>query len=757
VIGCREKYFTRRLLYGARVWILFCAVLVLVLIPAGAGEQNDGSEDVEDAVNGLGENKLTISNLAPNAYDFFAQLDKLASEKKWHQYFKTFKKALSLHGEKLYHADEKLFRNFGMALRARVWALPLEAFKAFREYYDTSAKNEFLTWERSRNIGALVKIVEDYFPSSYTDDALAILGSHDFEAGRYTRAASWYRMLIEHYPDPDFSREDALIGAALALTAGGEAKKIIELLKLAMDLGLDSRPCRMLSGDDEPRTMREYLRKLADVAVQRRIERQQSMGDEANWPTYRGNQKRNALAARDIVPGGIVGPYEIRRYDSPVDTSGTGLRGVNIHIQGSPEDYTDCYPFYPVVKDGKVYIPGQYEIGVMSLQTGKRVRIYNSRRGGYSLDDREEKRENNRHFIYTAHLDRDGLYSALATSTFGGEKYRYIDVRGLMFVRDLFSFYMIGRLRWSSMLFTSFSQNERRSIPGTPLRVGDKLISPVYDNSEWTIAGLVAFNARTGRRAWMTHICYNKQELTMFGAQSREPLVSPLAECDGVVYFLTNLGALAAVDGETGRVLWIRTYDEIAIQAAEGYQTIERKVYWQNSSPIILDDLIVFSPLDSRYCYAFELETGDFRWKFNYDEAEDNKENTFNRLVGVSEGKAILSGSAVIALDAQGGKILWRTEMRREHKAVAMGCLSKKYAYIPNASGFNVYEMRNGTCIYKHVFKSTGRQNLKAGNIFIVGDYFITTSKTYATVFRGVPLEEEIKRKNRRASRGKIK
>ena len=92
----------------------------------------------------------------------------------------------------------------------------------------------------------------------------------------------------------------------------------------------------------------------------------------------------------------------------------------------------------------------------------------------------------------------------------------------------------------------------------------------------------------------------------MFGELAREPFASVLAEREGVIYYLTNLGAIAAVEASTGRILWLTTYDSIPVKPADGRRSEFRRIVWGANPLLFVGETLIVTPRDSLYLYAID-------------------------------------------------------------------------------------------------------------------------------------------------------
>jgi outer membrane protein assembly factor BamB len=120
---------------------------------------------------------------------------------------------------------------------------------------------------------------------------------------------------------------------------------------------------------------------------------------------------------------------------------------------------------------------------------------------------------------------------------------------------------------------------------------------------------LVALDQNDGRVLWHQLVASSQMEGTMFGELAREPFASLLAEREGVLYYSTNLGAIAALSAGTGRILWMTTYDSIPVKPADGRRSEFRRIVWGANPLLFVGETLIVTPRDSLHLYAIDCST----------------------------------------------------------------------------------------------------------------------------------------------------
>jgi len=175
---------------------------------------------------------------------------------------------------------------------------------------------------------------------------------------------------------------------------------------------------------------------------------------------------------------------------------------------------------------------------------------------------------------------------------------------------------------------------------------GGRVFAAGWRQKGYIDAMVRALDVRTGRKIWETSVCSSQMEQTMFGELAREPFASFLLEEEGVLYFLSNLGSIAALSAETGAVLWSTTYDYLRPEPTLGKMPRLRDLVWSNNPPILLGNVLVVAPRDSTLLLAIDTgrgprgasAAGEVVWYY------DNSGGRLRDMLGYHEGRLYFTG-----------------------------------------------------------------------------------------------------------------
>lgn len=164
-------------------------------------------------------------------------------------------------------------------------------------------------------------------------------------------------------------------------------------------------------------------------------------------------------------------------------------------------------------------------------------------------------------------------------------------------------------------------------------------------------ADLAAFESRTGKLLWRTTIArVSPLKIT----QSRYPrkirilTTSPVVK-DGVVYHVTNAGAIVAVDAQTGRIIWLTRYPQ-NMGVLDNLNPMGRS--WRNEPPLIRGNKLFVTPVDTGCgLMCLDKETGKIIWTIG---ANAGRMNGFT-----PDGLLCLTEADVNFIDPETGKGVW--------------------------------------------------------------------------------------------------
>ena len=184
-----------------------------------------------------------------------------------------------------------------------------------------------------------------------------------------------------------------------------------------------------------------------------------------------------------------------------------------------------------------------------------------------------------------------------------------------------------------------------RTLVNSVLAADGKVFACAAAIKQETESVVLALDAATGATLWRRTLC--SQVFRGYLGRGSHP--APPAFAEGTLYVSTNLGALAALDAETGSVRWLARYP--AFVPARRRVALRTDACWENGPPLVTGGLLLAAPQDADHLVAFDVETGRPVWRAPRLDAR--------YLAGVAGGRAFLVGSTAAAVDLKTGKVVW--------------------------------------------------------------------------------------------------
>lgn len=174
-----------------------------------------------------------------------------------------------------------------------------------------------------------------------------------------------------------------------------------------------------------------------------------------------------------------------------------------------------------------------------------------------------------------------------------------------------------ARILWTSENWSDAPDRlDDLTFLAAPTVFGDKLMVPVMHRESYCLQCL---RQEDGAPIWRTAVHAG-------GTPYVRAPASPVTIESGVVFVLTNAGALAAIDAYTGDTRWIRRYERVhplrkkprsnrSNQRNSNYQFVEVKLPgFANAELLVVDGLVVFAPADGDVVLALDASTGEPVW-----------------------------------------------------------------------------------------------------------------------------------------------
>ncbi len=281
----------------------------------------------------------------------------------------------------------------------------------------------------------------------------------------------------------------------------------------------------------------------------------------------------------------------------------------------------------------------------------------------------------------------------------------------------------------------------------------------------------------TMRPRWWSTVCVGVGESARPGL---EPPGSPAAASsvslrDGVVYVCSNTGATAALDAETGEILWIHTYQPA--ERPEALYPPEQPVRrpWSANPPMLDGRFLYVTPRDAdRLLIYYQLPDPRTGYVLHDRIGRDEMPYGFDPryLLGVRRGAAFLAGPSrapeepplfalkagpawTAAGDRAGDplRILWRAEIE-ENAPAGRGVLAGDTLYFPTRKGIYRVDAETGA-VRRLVDPASPRVRRLtrglgvAGNLAVAGPWLVTAGHRLVCLFGPAPERKDGRKSGR--------
>ena len=592
---------------------------------------------------------------------------------------------------------------------------------AYRERVDAQAKEWLAAGQQSLDETSLRRIVDSAFNSSVGDDALSLLGELAFEQGRFALARHYWSLLVPSvvpklepanaaviedrsatspsqsylaHPDPSVTREDVLSRLVLcSIFEGDNARAESELAV-----------CRAEFPDAQG-TLAGRTGRLVEILAE-------VLHESSRW----ADEKR--FTSAKTVPGGSLSrsgqPGPVPRTEQMIWRQSIPRN----RFQGPPSrtalDTDDSPPFFPVVDHGTVFVCGADSVSAFELSTGRPKWAINENDDGTIYSNILER-------PVTPHLPSAGMawYSLCLSegrlyARMGPPVMRRSRNEGNSFseIIGLDVAQREGELVFhatSDVLDTEAESPEATSwsFEGTPLVSDGRVYVSARKGFPEDETVVSCFDASSSRLLWKRKVCASLKI-----ASDRFNLVGQnlLTLGDGRLFLATGTGAVAALEATNGRILWVITYQSTGIDTPHELSDPRR----HGLVPCVYHRGIVYAaPDDSNLVYALDAATGQPIWRQQYPDQ-------ILHIVGIVDGRLILSGQSVWAVDARTGAAAWPQRIGFADPAgrgYGRPALSHDFLYWPTRDEVLRIDHRQGNVVGRIRLREDFRQS--GGNLVI--------------------------------------
>ncbi|MEX0715020.1 MAG: PQQ-binding-like beta-propeller repeat protein [Planctomycetaceae bacterium] len=602
-----------------------------------------------------------------------------ANEGQWEQAIDILHEVVTTHTGTLIPAEPGRYVDAADHARRMLAVFPPKGRAAYRARFDAQAGLWLEAGRRTRSSEPLERIVRQAYISSHGDDALWLLGELAWDRGDIAAARRHWSQLIPlsrpvpvggaapltFYPDS--ARDPALVLARLVLCSVMEGDHARAALELAEFVKAHPQHEGTLAG--RTGNLAEIL---AEVASEARDWSFQVAGDAAS--TFAGDARRNGKAAEPVDVGAIDWTRPLSSEPLPTLKPAPALPadGPLIH--------------HPVVWRDVVLVPEANRILAWNVRTG-RPWPEESRQEAVLYPATPEPAPSPDSPVtglpaFTATVHDGRLFARMGTPVVSEARNELRNLARSLVCLDLER--GEGKLLWKVTPEGATGEETGWAFEGSPVVAAGRCYVTLRRSRPETRIRIVGLDAETGRPVWSRPIA---SAVSPVGDSRNLAGHLLLALESGTLYHATELGAIVAIDAESGTMRWAVTYESRPPGKPEDVGDAARR----GVAPCVVDGELVFAaPADSRSVFAIHAATGIVLW-----ERELNDE--VRHLLGAGGGNLIVSGRSLWGLDARTGAIAWgRPEADAVHTGYGRGLLVGDAVWWPTRETIEVVSQRTG-------------------------------------------------------------
>ncbi|PQO27755.1 PQQ-binding-like beta-propeller repeat protein [Blastopirellula marina] len=482
-----------------------------------------------------------------------------------------------------------------------------------------------------------------------------------------------------------------------------------------------------------------------------------------NWPTFAGDYSRNGHAKLVQAPGTYRPNWSVT-LDAQVLSQSTGGSTIDDqNDQSSPliaETEKALNSTFPIVQDRVVIVADEQRVrafdlesGLAAFPTGGRVfdqtdleygAFYSAgRRVDFDFDSRRRGNMLSAMSIkflhalgvprFTSSTDGNMLVARVGTTAIGVPMFQ----AQFQEAADMVIFDMSKQGKIIARIPPVTELSGPWSFEGTAIIRGNRLYCGMTKSGVRDESAVACFDWTTSQMLWRKSLSITQpygsglvQEAD-FGHRSHNLLTLK----DGVLYYNTNHGVIAALDAQRGETLWLTHYPRRALIPSTRLDLAHSLVQRNINPCVVTQGLVISMPLDCDRVFALDAATGQLVWQTVPGGIEPL------HILGATGEDILVSGNQLFWIQLHSGKI--RAEFPKEARSTrdrgfGRGTLVGDQVYWPTRDA--VYRLNAHLSKTSQVVEAGSPVDLaqfgeEGGNLVVSGDYLIIASPSRMTVY----------------------
>ncbi len=667
--------------------------------------------------------------------------------------------------------------------------LPEAGLKLYRQRVDAQARRFYETARANRDPQLLRRLIDQSFASSWTDDALLLLGDLLIQQGKFAQARSaWTRILpveflvhaqhdaaqpghggaqgagqgngsarrvggdrtnanpqatsrgpspplLLHYPDTNL--DFAAVCARLVLVSILEGH--VQRAETELERGLFAGPGFAKRFPRATGRLLGQQGKYVDLLRQLLAESRQwpPIAPSADWKTFAGSPRRSGATPEALAIAGRAWDEAIALQRVAVQPAAISpIYSNNRYYFG--EESTRPLSYFPLLVGDLLLVHHRPLVGGTNPPRCKdRILAFNVHTGQpyWPIPPEELPAGGLPEGVHPAEIyssAKASLFSAYPslgipryTLTVDGNKLlarvgEPVTNWGTRRQRPNFdqsTIVCLDLAAQGAVLWTVSPDGPEWTFDGVPVCQGSRCYVAMKQSGSRPQAHVACFDLETGRLLWRQFVC-SAETRTIAGEVGITH--SLLAAAGETVYWNSNMGAVAALDAETGRLHWLTVYPRrelLDLNKPKGF-------YYRDLNPCVCAGGLVFvAPADTPDLLALQAETGKVLWSLQMPDV--------THLLGVAGNRLVASGRRLhwVTFDpsrpTQPGRIQTTSSGHGSEIGYGRGQLVGRVLYWPTRDQVQIYDSSTGVRVSNIDLRRDLGLGERPGNLLVAGGYLI--------------------------------
>jgi outer membrane protein assembly factor BamB len=670
-----------------------CAAAMLGLALSARGQIMQMVQAIADTEETPQQNKnqgFSVPKEDQKHVESLEDFSRYASKKQWELAFKAMSGPAEADLKGMVPGKDGFYVPVTLRIKMLLAALPPEGKQAYRLFYDAKAK-QLLEQIQNPEAGKVVdevselrKIVDQYFITSVGDRAAEMLGDLYFERGDFVAAARTWESILANYPESGISKVKLHAKKAAALARAGQ----MDGFGVEMGIVKDQFPGQTVTAGGKEMSATEFLASMEQSVTATKPAAEKEM-------------------AQLVLPDVEAAQWQMQFIDPEMQENiKTAL--TNMGWQGQMMgQVAGTVP--PSATDGKRVYVNWLGVGfAMDVQTGKLL---------WRTDKFTDLAQNFQQIVsYMVDMDRYSLTLVDDCVIINRVPLGQIN-RGAMFQLSCHEA-ETGKVKWSS----NSGPLANWSFVGQPLLLGQTMymVGHQQNNQEMRLA---AIEAKTGKLEWEMTLG-TPQAGQNYRGEARFPQPS-LMYHEGMLYALTNNGAMLAVNLPGRKLEWAFTYEmppQMNMNMWWGWRQPQEKAKDSTGVAAIRGGVMYLKEAGGSVLHAIDLGGPSLKWK---------------RPVGANDMIAQLDdkfmyfiGEDVSAMDLVSRDLKWSARLPQQ--CAFRPLMSGKHLFVALARGIYEMDMASGDTV--KIFRGADR-DASGGVLYQAKDKLIYVSNLAVTAY----------------------